>query len=351
MAPGQSLDRNGGACCAAVENFVHNRHLEAHRRKVAASRTLIQNKWSDREEVKIQASRRNVKREQKQEERFAGIEKENYRLLGRMGEIDRRTPAKSAAQIALQCGGRSGGRSNSVPVSGAGSKANNRLKEMRRIDAENQRLLQRLQGAKASVNINKFDEAYAKQQKFMRMRCEHVHKEEAEAARIANAAVRERFFGPRQVEEGVDPEMERLLRIQDEFRKRAEEEPEGDALDEFRAAQASRPGSSSSRPRSSRSAAEGDAQGFDAGYSAAPPLEYAGVIPESSQKIVEELMAMHDQQARQAQDSEEEAQDAKEAAAAAFRAATSLDVASSDLVLGYGALVQRSSQPGGYLDS
>jgi len=369
MAPGQAVDRNGGVCNHAVESFVNKRHLDAHKRNMSIQKPLIQNKWSNREEERIQASRRNVKREQMQDDRYANIERENYRLLNRMGEIERRTPAKAAAQLSMQFGGVRGAvRSSSVP-SGAGSKANARVREMRRIDFENQRMLKRLQGAKASVDLNKFDQAYSRQQKVMRMRCEHIPDEEKEAARQANAAVRERMFSDRNVEELMDPEVERLLRLQDEFRRRAaddeeelEEEIEGeepvrDALDELQASQASRPGSSSSsRPGSrGRAAEEGGSKGpsAEAVRRSDPALQmptFAGVIPENSRRIVEELMANHALQAERDKDAEIEAEEAKEAAARALRAAACLDVASTDLVLGYGNMVTRSSKPAGLLD-
>lgn len=191
MAPGAALDRNRPACCNAVESFVQNRHKDEHRRKVSGARSLINNSWSVREESRIQASRRNVKREQVQDDRFSNIERENMRLLLRMQEIDKRSERESCsapagkggarrfvmagnALVAAAAPGRNMPRSNSVPAgAGRGSNFDHRLKEMRRIDDENQRLLRRLRGTKSTVNNSRMEDQHRAQQKLMRMRQEH----------------------------------------------------------------------------------------------------------------------------------------------------------------------------------
>eukprot|EP00435_Cladocopium_sp_Y103_P009329 s47_g2.t1 len=48
-----------------------------------------------------------------------------------------------------------------------------RVKELQRIDAENQRLLKRLQSTKAAVNMSKFEKDHQVQQRYMKMHCEH----------------------------------------------------------------------------------------------------------------------------------------------------------------------------------
>jgi len=155
---------------------------------------MINNGWSQREEDRIKASRRNVKREQLQEDRFQNIERENVRLLMRMQEIDKRrelsarAPSKAAAKIVLgglnpEVSARAAAgpmpRSSSCPqVAGKGSNFGSRIQEMRRIDDENRRLLKRIQGAKPSVNYSKLEEQHQAQQRVMRMRRENLSREE-----------------------------------------------------------------------------------------------------------------------------------------------------------------------------
>lgn len=185
MAPGPPIDRRRPACCGAVESFVHARHRDAHRRKVSDARSLINNGWSAREEERLQPSRRNAKHEQLQEDRFTNIERENMRLVLRMHEIDGRAPEhhpdlKTAAQIVLgmpavpaptQSSARTP-RCSSLPAMGKGSNENGRMRELRRIDVENRRMLQRLQGAKATLSNNRLEQQHQVQQHVMRMRQE-----------------------------------------------------------------------------------------------------------------------------------------------------------------------------------
>lgn len=194
MAPGQVIDRQRPACCGAVENWVHARHKDAHRQKVKGARSIINTGWSQREEDRIKASRRNVKREQLQEDRFQNIERENLRLLMRMQEIDKRrelsarAASKAAAKLvlggaqpAVSSGAAAGPmpRSSSCPPGhGRGSNFGTRIQAMRRIDDENRRLLKRIQGAKPSVNYSKLEEQHQAQQRIMRMRRENLSREE-----------------------------------------------------------------------------------------------------------------------------------------------------------------------------
>jgi len=328
MAPGCTLDRKAPVCNAAVENFVRSRHHGAHRRKVAESRTSIATRWSDREEQKVQASRRNAKREQLEDERYACIERENGRLLNRMQEIERQTPAKVVAQLALTPGANC--RNASAP--GVGSKSGARVRELRRVDVENQRLLKKLQGAKPSLNLGKMDTEYQKQQKIMRMRCAHQHEQTREDARVANAALHERrLAGECGLVTAVDKDLGRLQALRDHLRAKADDEErsiaEQAAALEAHEASASRPGS--------RGGLSNDVLDD---YMAS----YAGVIPANSRAIVDELLAEHAREAEREKDAEESAEKAKTAAVEALRAAEALDIPSEEIALAYASMIRRS---------
>lgn len=355
MAPGQAIERGAPVCCGAVEDFIRERHLNAHRRKVAESRTKIQNKWTGREEERVQASRRNVKREQVQDDRFAEIERENCRLLVRMHQIERRGPAKAAAQLALAGPAPSRGagstRSSSVP---AGSHTTARERELRRIDAENQRLLKRLQGAKSSVNLAKYDNDYSRQQKVMRMRLEHPNDVARQEAKAANMALKERFVSVPMMDP-MDEEFARLLQLKQHLQGQADAGSETNEEDvpTLRPNDFGDVDEEASRPASSSSGAGTPGGGRRAAgrAPASPARTYdAGVMPAHSRAIVEELMAYHAQEAKHYEDAEEEADAAKAAAEEAFRAAVAIDVASTDysrraeeVPMGYRAFIQRAS--------
>jgi len=213
MAPGNRVDKNRPACCGAVEDFIQARHREEHKRKMSRAKSLINNTRSVREDNRLQASRVNVKNNQVQDDRFAAIEKENMRLLMRMQEIDNHSKAERsrANRVAgAECGaGMAGGefgagkaaarivlgmppqqvpreqapaqprmpRCTSLPAMGRGSNGDARMREMRRIDDENRKLLTRLNGAKPTVKVNKLEEQHNAQQKVMRMRRQNGPKE------------------------------------------------------------------------------------------------------------------------------------------------------------------------------
>jgi len=192
MAPGLALGGRGRpACCGAVENFVAAKMKEAHKRKVSGARSAINNDWSVREDTRLEPSRRNRKNEQLQDDKFANIERENVRLLLRMQEIggraaERRPAArpdlgdagKAAARIVLgmppQAQGptRSIARCSSLPAMGKGSNENGRMRELRRIDDENRKMLKRLQGAKPTMKVKRLEEQHRSQQQVMHMRRE-----------------------------------------------------------------------------------------------------------------------------------------------------------------------------------
>jgi len=322
---------------------VRQRHLEAHKHKVARSRSQINNQWSVREETKLQPTRhRNAKKDQVTEERYANIEKENRRLLTRMQEIERKGSQKAAANLVL--GGNKPARSGSLPA--AGSRAGARQKEMKRIDAENQRLLKRLQGAKAAVNMSKFDQEHKAQQRYMKMRCEHqkedwlLERAQQQALLAAQMAVRaaSRAVPPPISKEPpgpTDAECMRLLRLQDDLRRRAGEELEDeDAL-------------SQDMERDVDLAMDEDVPHSPVQDQGQPKPrarligQYAGCMPESSQTLVDQLMAQYAQlQQEDEEDTEAAVAEAKAAAAAAFRKAEALDIASDDAVLNYEKVVE-----------
>lgn len=340
MAPGIAIDQKRPACNERVEDWVRQRHLEAHKYKVARSRSLINNQWSVREETKLQPTRRNAKKEQMEEERYSSIEKENRRLLTRMQEIERRGTQKAAASLVL---GVKPSRPSSLP---AGSRAGARVKELQRIDAENQRLLKRLQSTKAAVNMSKFEKDHQVQQRYMKMHCEHpkedwlLERAQQQSLLAAQMAVRaaSRALPPPVSKEPpgpTDAECQRILRLQDSLRKRAAgEEDELDELDELDQdmnleqdlEEVTQEGPLEERPVRPKPKLIG---------------EHAGFLPDSSHSLVEQLMAQYAQlQEEEEEDTEAAVAEAKAAANAAFRKAEALDVASDDAMLSYERVVQ-----------
>jgi len=333
MAPGAAIDQKRPACNERVEDWVRQRHLEAHKHKVARSRSLINNQWSVREETKLQPTRsRNAKKEQMDEERYTNIEKENRRLLTRMQEIERRGTQKAAASLVL---GVKAPRPGSLP---AGSRAGARVKELQRIDAENQRLLKRLQSTKAAVNMSKFDKDYQVQQRYMKMHCEHpkedwllerAQQQSLLAAQMAVRAASKALPPPVSKEPPgpTDAECDRILRLQDSLRKRVEGDDDELELEQVREDDQDALGLLEERPVARPR----------------PKLigEHAGFLPDTSHSLVEQLMAQYAQlQEDEDEDTEAAVAEAKAAANAAFRKAEALDVASDDAMLSYEKVVQ-----------
>mmetsp|Transcript_1526 Transcript_1526/g.4596 ORF Transcript_1526/g.4596 Transcript_1526/m.4596 type:complete len:339 (+) Transcript_1526:68-1084(+) len=336
MAPGVSLSRGAPVCCAAVENFVNDRHLRALQRKVSHSRTSINNNWSQEEERRLQTSRRNVKREQVRNDRFANIEGENMRLLMKMQEIEHRGPARAAASAVLGPPPPKCARGGSLPPVGTGSKSNARVRELRRIDEDNQRLLRRLQGAKSSVCLPALEEQHQRRQKVMRMRCEHQRSEwrELYPPPKLGAARLQQPLSPVDSEGQIDAECERLLQLQERLRSKMD-------LATSLSDTAAWPEAESEGQPSPRSAAETPSGGIGS--------MLGGVLPASSKAMVDSLLA--EDAARHAaemerlkddpnEDAEDAANAAKEAAANALRMAMAVD-ASSEGLLAYGDVVQR----------
>jgi len=349
MAPGVSAERGRSVCNAGIEEWVRQKHLDAHKKNIARSKSTIANQWSVREENKIGPSRRNVKKEQQTEERYSKIEKENRRLLGRMQEIERRGSSKLVGQMVVG-GPKVPQRSGSVPA--AGSRVSVRVKEMHRIDAENQRLLKRLQGAKSAVNMAKNDESYKEQQRYMRMRCEHQHEDwvleraQQQALLQAQTAERAALRAPpepiapisKEPEGPSDAECIRLLHLQDKLRAAAEadEDSEDKSMDDLDEEQTQLQQNEEAEPVE---------DGQDKEKPVVSPSQersfLAGAIPETSKNLVEKLLAEYAADAERAELSTQAQMDAaKTAAAAAFLQAEALDVSSEDVFLSYERVVQ-----------
>lgn len=344
MAPGIPAERQAPVVNVNVENFVRDKHFQEHKRKVSKTRTLIDNTWSEREEQRLQTSRRNGKREQIMEDRCHGIEKENLRLLMRMQEIERRgSSARAAGAMLVGCSG----RSSSVPTNpsvtgGPGSRVSARVKELRRIDAENLRLLRRLQGAKSSINMPHLLESHKEQQRVMRLRCEHQHPEWKEDMLKSQHKMQLCARGQRLAE--VSPEeadVHRIALMQERLRYKAEED-ETDLLDDevdVLTQVILRRGSQRRETEIPPIAAEGSGAAPE-GESPSGVPKFAGVIPKRSRALAEELLAEHLWEAEEVKDTEAEATAAKEAAAAAMREVAAFDSCSE--LLGYGDVVQRN---------
>jgi len=349
MAPGQILDRNHPACCAAVENFVHARHSDAHKRKILGARSLINNGWSVREDTRLQASRRNAKRDQVLDSRFNDIEKENMRLLLRMQSIDRRdkdvrgTAGKAAAKILLDAHpsgpARQLAQCSSLPAIGRGSNATSRMREMRRIDNENRRLLKRIQGTKSSVNIQRLEEDHRAQQRVMRMRQEHGP---------PMPCLGPLPFSRRPV--AVEQETDRLQDMHDELQKRLElleKQEESIAEDHI----LDRSISLDATPKSKCDGNDFSLDKCDATKHYDNDRQYiAGQIPEHSRALVEKLMQeFASQPSPQAGDAQDAMDDAKAEAESMLKRAMALEeeVSTQPLdraseCLSYGEVVQRS---------
>jgi hypothetical protein len=291
MAPGNILDRNHPACCAAVESYIHARHDDAHKRKISGARSLINNGWSVREDTKLQASRRNAKRDYVQDTKFNAIEKENMRLLLRMQSIDRRdkdargTAGKAAAQLLLDAHPtgptRKLAQCSSLPAIGRGSNATARMREMRRIDDENQRLLKRIQKTRSAVDVRNLEKEHKAQQKVMRMRQEH-------GPPMPNHGPLP--FSRRPIAIDTDAEEDRLQDMHAELQKRLEYlEQQEESMGEEHILDKSI--SLEETPKSTRDGNKVRLETPDANKHLDNERQYiAGQIPEHSRALVEKMM-------------------------------------------------------------
>merc|ERR1712048_1274815 len=88
-------------------------------------------------------------------------------------------------------------------------------------DAENQKFLTRLNGAKSSINLPKLDKAHQKQQAFMRMRCERPKPEWRVLFPPHVMAPKPEIV---EDEDPIDVDVERLQQLQEHLRGRLEAE-------------------------------------------------------------------------------------------------------------------------------
>jgi hypothetical protein len=278
---------------------VKSRHGDAHKRKVSGARSLIDNGWSVREEQKLQASRRNVKKEVLQDNRFTNIEQENVRLLMRMQEIDRRQverrpglggggggAGKAAAQIVLgmpkpDAPTKSVARCSSLPAMGRGSNGDARMRELRRIDKENLRMLKRLQGAKSTVSKSRLEVEHQAQQRVMRMRQESGPK-------VRGGNLNLPFSLPPTLP--VDTESDRLEELHAKLQRRVLELDMMDAPPEDGAV------TLSARSAGSALAVPADEASLRCKTTSETREYVGGQLPEHSRALVEKLMEDYEQE-------------------------------------------------------
>lgn len=335
------MDKRAPVCNAAVEDFVHQRHYQRHIANVNSKKTSINNEWSCKDEETMQAIRaRGKKRQQLNEDRQGDIDRENMRLLIRLHEIDR-APAKGPTQV----------------------------RELQRIDNENQHLLRRLRGAKSTVNMRKINTEAKEKERLMRLRCEHQQVGWKADAFITKCASEGRLL-PMAPESGLPP-----------ISRPESRGPCGRAQSVEAGSASGRPPSGGARPSSGRPASRpatgsrgGSADvtprsGAATPTAAKPPAPrertpLGGRIPAASRMLAEALMsdlpadedaaealveveAVPAQEVEEEEDeegepltAEQEMRDAKEAAARAFLEAEAIDVSSHELM--YGDLVKKA---------
>lgn len=198
----------------------YNRHCD----KVEQVKSSIDNSWSQRQDDKLAPSRYNAKKEQVTADRYGDIERENRRLLLKMMEIDRNgakvdsgKPRRESSRGPAQT--RSGSLDRRVTPA--------RQRELERIDAENLKLLKRIQKAKPSVSASKLDSQHSQQQKVMHMRRQNrPESQPASCDRSASRRARE--------PDTWDEDFRKLCELEERLRCKVDEgdtqdAPEGDA--------------------------------------------------------------------------------------------------------------------------
>jgi len=152
-----------GSVCAskAVEKFDIRQRKRKHREKILAAKSTINTIWSTREQGKLIASRTNPKRNLSYYERSDEIEKENTRLLLRFFEIGEHKPPPPLPAK----------NSTSEPKDSAIPPV--RKREIQRINAENVKLLKRIQGVKPCIDHAVHLEDSKRNRHIMQLRCEY----------------------------------------------------------------------------------------------------------------------------------------------------------------------------------
>lgn len=180
-------------CNAPVEAFMRGRHQEAHSARLRQSRSCVESRRAQHE---AECAQRDVRREHSKEEHRREIHRENLRLLQRLEEIDRRPSLDSSSSrdrssrpesVRPQSGESGRRRPSSAPTAGragrrqrAGARAGSlnagvRAEEQRRIQQENLKLLQRLQGCKPSVNSARLEAEHRENRRAMQMQRKLAH--------------------------------------------------------------------------------------------------------------------------------------------------------------------------------
>lgn len=210
---------------SVVKQWEDYRNYNRHCDKVEQVKSSIDNSWSMRQDDKLQASRFNAKKEQNTADRYGEIERENRRLLLKMMEIDRNggktnsRPQRESSRGSQRSGSQ---RSGSQPPPADRRVAPARQRELERIDAENLKLLKRIQKAKPSMSVSKLDSQHSQQQKVMKMRCNNRPESQPAADRSASRRAHE--------PDTWDEEFRKLCALEERLRGQADDEevaPEG----------------------------------------------------------------------------------------------------------------------------
>lgn len=200
---------------SVVQQWEDHRNYNRHCDKVEQVKSTINNSWSNRQDEKLAPSRCNAKKEQKTAERYGEIERENKRLLLKMMEIDRMGGKTNSNKSQRQSSSQGPRRSGSQPAPVDRRVTPARQRELEKIDAENLKLLKRIQSAKPSVSASKLDTQHKQQQKVMQMRREN----RPESQPAADRSVR-RAHEP----DTWDEEFRKLCALEERLRCKADED-------------------------------------------------------------------------------------------------------------------------------
>jgi hypothetical protein len=246
------------------------------------------------------------------------------------------------------------------------------VRELRRIDEENHRLLKRLQGAKSTVNLAQIKKDAGEKERFMRMHCERQRADwreeqlQAQARRAASLALLSVNGAGAPINQDLDPECERILNLQEHFRRQLDAEEKMERLEDLAKERAR----SSSSTADAVMGAHGELEDLEEGLPVAEAMSETSVgrmarllteaagetAPEPSDVLAEALLSGARPSARGPPDLDDlgedglaarEAAAAKQAALAALLEAQAVDVGGpSDLggdFMGYCDVIQRAA--------
>jgi hypothetical protein len=244
---------------------------------------------------------------------------------------------------------------------GRGSNSDARMRELRRIDDENRKMMKRLQGTRSTVSNSRMEKEHQSQQRVMRMRQENGPKMPRSRIPLPFSVVP----GPPE-----DPESERIEGLHAELQRRVQEL---ERMDGYSDDDAYRPGAtpvSACSPAAAaaldlptatdeerETAGDGQLAGSEMHEPSIERREYiGGQLPEHSRLLVEKLM-QEQQQPQSPLDTAAEneavraSEDGKDAVARILAAADALDAQEFDALTGvrdykdylsYESVVQRS---------